>query len=113
MVDHEHSPIGQLHLGRFDGVPQDIVVRRLTARFCRCSEHRILFRGESQAQPSGLGSHADIVHQMTYKPRKRRQDKKAVLILVANRDIRIMTPDGTLIRRLTLDPKRIYQPLGT
>jgi hypothetical protein len=43
----------------------------------------------------------------------RRHDKKVVLILVANRDIRIMTPDGTLIRRLSLDPKRIYQPLGT
>jgi len=43
----------------------------------------------------------------------RRHDKKAVLILVANRDVRIMTPDGTLIRRLSLDPKRIYQPLGT
>jgi hypothetical protein len=43
----------------------------------------------------------------------RRHDKKAVLNLVANRDIRIMTADGTLIRRLTLDPKRIYQPLGT
>jgi transposase InsO family protein len=42
----------------------------------------------------------------------RRHDKKAVLILVADRDIRIMTPDGTLIRRLTLNPKRIYQPLG-
>jgi hypothetical protein len=33
--------------------------------------------------------------------------------VVADRDIRIMTPDGSLIRRLTLDPKRIYQPLGT
>jgi hypothetical protein len=43
----------------------------------------------------------------------RRHDAKAVLILVANRDIRIMTPDGTLLRHLTLHPKRIYQPLGT
>jgi hypothetical protein len=41
----------------------------------------------------------------------RRHDKKAVLILVANRDVRIMTPDGTLIRRLTL-VKRIHQPHG-
>lgn len=37
----------------------------------------------------------------------RRHNGKAVLILVANRDIRILTPDGTLIRQLTLDPKRI------
>jgi transposase InsO family protein len=42
----------------------------------------------------------------------RRHEGKAVLILVANRDIRILTPDGTLIRQLTLDPKRIYQPQG-
>jgi transposase InsO family protein len=42
----------------------------------------------------------------------RRHNGKAVLILVANRDIRILTPDGELIRHLTLDPKRIYQPTG-
>jgi hypothetical protein len=42
----------------------------------------------------------------------RRHNGKAVLILVANRDIRILTPDGTLIRQLTLDPKRIYQSQG-
>jgi hypothetical protein len=42
----------------------------------------------------------------------RRHEAKAVLILVANRDVRILTPDGTLLRHLTLDPKRIYQPIG-
>jgi transposase InsO family protein len=42
----------------------------------------------------------------------RRHSGKAVLILVANRDIRVLTPAGDLIRHLTLDPKRIYQPLG-
>jgi transposase InsO family protein len=42
----------------------------------------------------------------------RRHNGKAVLILVANRDIRILTRDGDLIRQLTLDPKRIYQPTG-
>lgn len=42
----------------------------------------------------------------------RRHNGKAVLILVANRDIRILTPDGAFIRQLTLDPKRIYQPTG-
>jgi hypothetical protein len=41
----------------------------------------------------------------------RRHNGKAVLILVANRDIRLLTPDGTLIRQLTLDPKR-NQPQG-
>ena len=42
----------------------------------------------------------------------RRHNGRAVLILVANRDIRVLTPDGELIRHLTLDPKRIYQPTG-
>jgi transposase InsO family protein len=42
----------------------------------------------------------------------RRHSGKAVLILVADRDIRILTLEGELIRHLTLDPKRIYQPQG-
>jgi hypothetical protein len=33
-------------------------------------------------------------------------------ILVADRDIRILTLEGELIRHLTLDSKRIYQPQG-
>ena len=41
----------------------------------------------------------------------RRHERSRLLILVADRDIRILTPDGTLIRRLTLDPQRPYQPL--
>ena len=43
----------------------------------------------------------------------RKYSGTAVLILVANRDIRIMTLDGTMIRRLKLDTKRVYQPLGS
>jgi hypothetical protein len=35
-----------------------------------------------------------------------------VLALVANRDIRILTTDGLLLRHLTLDPSQAYQPLG-
>jgi transposase InsO family protein len=41
----------------------------------------------------------------------RRHERARVLILVANRDIRILTHDGHLIRHLTLDPQRAYQPL--
>jgi transposase InsO family protein len=33
-----------------------------------------------------------------------------VLVLVADRDIRILTLDGELLRQLTLDPSRDYQP---
>jgi hypothetical protein len=42
----------------------------------------------------------------------RRHNGKAVLILVANPDIRILTGGGDLIRQLTLDSKRMYQRRG-
>ena len=35
-----------------------------------------------------------------------------VLVLVADRDVRVLSEDGELIRRLTLDPARDYQPHG-
>jgi transposase InsO family protein len=37
---------------------------------------------------------------------------RKVRILVAGPDVRIVTDDGELIRALTLDPTRSYQPLG-
>jgi transposase InsO family protein len=36
-----------------------------------------------------------------------------VTLLIANKDVRVVTLDGELIRSLTLDPTRDYQPLGT
>ena len=36
-----------------------------------------------------------------------------VHLLVANRHVRVIREDGSLIRELTLDPTRDYQPLGT
>jgi hypothetical protein len=35
-----------------------------------------------------------------------------VLVLVADLDVRVLSEDGELIRRLTLDPTRNYQPHG-
>jgi hypothetical protein len=38
---------------------------------------------------------------------------RAVKLLIADRDIRVLDSDtGELIRRLTLDPSRDYQPIG-
>jgi hypothetical protein len=42
---------------------------------------------------------------MAHKNRK-------VTLLVAGADVRILAEDGTLIRQLTLDLTRDYQPLG-
>jgi transposase InsO family protein len=36
-----------------------------------------------------------------------------VRLLVANKHVRVIREDGSLIRELTLDPSRNYQPLGT
>jgi hypothetical protein len=33
-----------------------------------------------------------------------------VILLVAGRDIRVLSSDGQLLRRLTLDPNRDFQP---
>ena len=37
---------------------------------------------------------------------------RRVRLLVAGPDVRIITDDGELIRALTIDPTRNYQPLG-
>jgi hypothetical protein len=35
-----------------------------------------------------------------------------VLLLVAGLDVRIVSEDGELLRELTIDPSRVYQPMG-
>jgi hypothetical protein len=42
----------------------------------------------------------------------RRYEGTPVMLLIDERDVRVLTMDGDLIRRSTLDPKRLYQPLG-
>lgn len=39
--------------------------------------------------------------------------RQRVRLLVANAEVRVLAEDGSLIRQLTLDPNRIYQPLGS
>ncbi len=40
-----------------------------------------------------------------------RHARTKVIILVADLHVRVLTPDGTLLRQLTLDPARNYQPI--
>ena len=42
--------------------------------------------------------------------RLRRCSPREVVMLIADRDIRVITPDGELLRQLTLEPTRDYQP---
>ncbi|MGH2663380.1 MAG: hypothetical protein ACRDH8_11365 [Actinomycetota bacterium] len=58
---------------------------------------RVTLRYDSRLHHIGLG---------------RRHCGKPVLILVADLEVRVITEDGDLLRRLTLDPSRDYQPLG-
>jgi hypothetical protein len=36
---------------------------------------------------------------------------RRLIILVADLDIRVLSVEGELLRHLTLDPERIYQPI--
>ena len=38
---------------------------------------------------------------------------RVVKLLVADQEIRVIDANGELIRELTLDPNRCYQPLGS
>jgi transposase InsO family protein len=37
---------------------------------------------------------------------------RAIRLLIADRDVRVIDANGELLRELTLDPTRVYQPLG-
>ena len=51
--------------------------------------------------------YASKLHHIGMGARRRGQP---VVMLIADRDIRIVSPDGELLRHLTLDPTRDYQP---
>jgi hypothetical protein len=40
----------------------------------------------------------------------RRNAGQVVTRLVADRDVRVLNPEGVLMRRFTIDPSRNYQP---
>ena len=42
----------------------------------------------------------------------RADEDREVKLLIADQNIRVIDPDGELIRELTLDPSRVYQPLA-
>jgi hypothetical protein len=58
---------------------------------------RITLRYNSRLHHIGLG---------------RRNIGRRVLVLVADLAVRVLSEDGELIRELTLDPSRDYQPLS-
>jgi hypothetical protein len=35
-----------------------------------------------------------------------------VVVLIADRDVRVLSTEGEILRELVLDPSRKYQPLG-
>jgi hypothetical protein len=89
------------------------------------------FGGRPKATPSGtviLPAHfrvrkdrVDKVGRVTLRYNSRlhhvglgrRHAGARVLVLVADLDVRVLTEEGELLRRFTLDPSRDYQPLGS
>jgi transposase InsO family protein len=59
---------------------------------------RVTLRHESRLRHIGVG---------------RAHARRRVLLLVADLDVRILSEDGELLRHLTIDPSRDYQPLGS
>ncbi len=49
---------------------------------------------------------SDLLHIGVGRP----HNGQSVLLLVKDLDVRILTLDGELIRQLTIDPTRNYQP---
>jgi transposase InsO family protein len=50
--------------------------------------------------------------RLRHIPLGRAHKHQPVTLLVAGRHVRVVTEDGSLLRELTLDPSRDYQPLG-
>ena len=51
--------------------------------------------------------------RLRHIPLGRAHKHQPVTLLVAGRHVRVVAEDGSLLRELTLDPTRNYQPLGT
>ena len=61
------SPIGEVHLGRLDSVPQHVIARGLAAGLCCTTQDSVLGGSQTQIETFGLDGHEGIVHRSTYK----------------------------------------------
>jgi hypothetical protein len=88
---------------RADGKPGPRASLSLSPRRCRVRQDKISCGKVTLRYRSKL-YHAYV---------GRGHEGNAVLILVKDRDVRILTAGGELIRQFNLDPKRSYQPMGS
>jgi transposase InsO family protein len=117
----------QLELGRFGAYYNDIRPHRAIGR--RTPAEAFAARPKATPRLPGLAVPAhfrvrqdkvDITGTITLRHNSRlhhiglgrRLIGTRVLVLVADLDVRVLREDGELIRRLTLDPTRDYQPHG-
>ena len=76
--------------------PRTITAAHFRVRHDKVDKHgSITIRYNSRLHHIGMGA---------------RLNGQPVVMLIADRDIRIVSPDGELLRRLSLDPTRDYQP---
>ena len=79
---------------KMDGAPS----KELRVRHDKVDKHgSVTIRYKSKLHHIGMG---------------RANNGTRVILLVAGRDIRVLSEDGELLRELTLDPSRDYQPRG-
>jgi hypothetical protein len=117
----------QERIDRFVAYHNDVRPHRAIARRAPVEA----FRARIKAEPHGNGDpparHYRVRHDnvdsggtvtLRYRSRLhhiglgRAHKGRRVLVLVADRDVRILTAEGEILRALTLDPSRDYQPLG-
>jgi transposase InsO family protein len=117
----------QEQIDRFVAYYNDVRPHRSLARRTPAEAYSARLKAKPEHNGSALARHYRVRHDridsngtvtLRYRSRLRhiavgRAHKgRRVLVLVAERDVRVLTPEGELLRQLTLDPSRDYQPRG-
>jgi transposase InsO family protein len=117
----------QGQLDRFVAYYNEVRPHRAIARKTPAEAFAARIKAEPQHNGSPLASHYRVRHDridatgtvtLRYRSRLyhiglgRAHKGQRVLLLTADRDIRVLTPEGELLRQLTLDPTRDYQPIS-
>jgi transposase InsO family protein len=117
----------QAQIDRFVAYYNDVRPHRAIARRAPAEAFRAHIKAEPQGNGHPPAHHYRVRHDkvdsggtvtLRYRSRLhhiglgRAHKGRRVLVLVADRDVRVLSVEGEILRQLTLDPSRDYQPLG-
>jgi transposase InsO family protein len=117
----------QAQIDRFVAYYNDVRPHRAIARRAPAEAFRARIKAEPQGNGHVPARHYRVRHDkvdsggtVTLRYRShlhhiglgRVHKGRRVLVLVADRDVRVLSVEGEILRQLTLDPSRDYQPLG-